>query len=130
MQLFAWMQHPAAPELNTSSQQSSLELQEQITGYVHHGGAYLDAYVEKWWEKVDLSTLEMSSSKFDILAQLFGTYPQGLNALALEDEEIVKYGFDIKSNIYMEYNEDQPSIDQQYELYTQAWQYEVKMRLG
>lgn len=61
---------------------------------VAEGVTLLDQHRPGWAGLLDLDQLDIVSTTFCVLAQLFGDYWAGKTALGIEDEEGWRYGFD------------------------------------
>lgn len=66
---------------------------------VARGAALLDAQEPDWWNgkdkpTIDLKTLNLGSTYYCVLGQVYGDYSDGLNELSLIDSS--PYGFDIE----------------------------------
>jgi hypothetical protein len=88
------------------------------------GATLLDAKAPDWLEKIDLDKLNVATHSFCVLAQVFGSYTEGLRKLGLTDEEAKNHGFQTR-------HERTP---QEHALYREqvnaAWRWEVIRRTG
>jgi hypothetical protein len=61
-----------------------MKISTQTMDSVKRGAALLDAGpIEKWWQKININTLEMASCTRCILGQLFNDYEDGLYLLKM-----------------------------------------------
>lgn len=74
----------------------------KIPANVERGAAFLDERVPGWEEKLNLRTLNVSSTRGCVLGQLhrknrgdYAAYARGLETLGLSDREAARLGFDI-----------------------------------
>ncbi len=59
---------------------------------IERGAARLDEKVPHWRKRI-IRPLNMGSSRFDILGQVYGAFHLGVHALGLHREEEVTHGF-------------------------------------
>lgn len=81
------------------------------------GASLLDSRVPDWFRQINTSELNLASTTYCTLGQLFGTYYDGLTALNVEgDDRRYYYGFS--------------TPDDNYEALTEAWLNEIASRLA
>lgn len=92
---------------------------------VFRAGVYLDRHVPNWYKRIDVIKLFMMSDLHCILAQLFGSYGKGQDALNLNDDECVALGLQIADpDAY-----DDVALAREFEKLDGAWAYEIDFRL-
>lgn len=90
----------------------------------HLGADLLDSIKQGWHLLVDRATLDQQRDLWCILAQLYGTYENGL--LELEDtltKSPLNFGFDIDQAV------ESFQISRYYEYLTLCWQHQIQARL-
>lgn len=63
----------------------------KLTDRYERGARLLDRRCPGWYERIDITKLDMKSGQYCVLGQLFGSFMRGLRKLGIEDE--VPYGF-------------------------------------
>ncbi|RJQ29323.1 hypothetical protein C4571_01695 [Candidatus Parcubacteria bacterium] len=53
----------------------------------------LDRKMPDWRSKVDMDKLDMMSSAWGLLEQVFGSQQKGLETLGISEEHLIQYGF-------------------------------------
>jgi hypothetical protein len=59
------------------------------------GAAFLDEEHPGWHTRIDADRLDMRNFENDVIGQLYGSYPMGLDELGLSDEQAWMFGFDV-----------------------------------
>lgn len=100
---------------------------------VKAGAEVLDAEDERWWLKIDLQDLDVTSYHHCVLGQLYGDYSTGLDILykgelAHYDEWAVAHGFDAKQKLVEHEDGGLVSNAEEYDALTRLWADEINVR--
>jgi hypothetical protein len=95
-----------------------VEIDEQVKSRVLNGIALLkEKHGEKWVEKIDLASFDISEGYSCVLGQVYGQYEKGLNKLRLYDNHAIEYGFNLDDVDYG----DGDDYDDKFEEEIRAW---------
>lgn len=89
-----------------------------VTDRVAAGSNWLDVIHRGWDEDINLDTLTIDSCDQCVLGQLFERYGDGLEALELDDDDAVEFGFD-------RHTSEHPDV---YDDLTAAWMDAIRAR--
>jgi hypothetical protein len=91
---------------------------------VNKGATLLDAVYPRWWENVDIDSLNMSNCRECVLGQLYILYTNGLNHLLGHHAHYTSadYGFTLIGN-------DRLGVYDSWENLREAWVVEIRLRI-
>ncbi|WP_433259264.1 hypothetical protein ACQPYK_49675 (plasmid) [Streptosporangium sp. CA-135522] len=98
--------------------------EQELSERIEQGAELLDQEYPEWFSEIDEGRLDLRSHCSDVLAQLFGSYKDGLRFLEMEYKEAQDHGLTILNE-----DGDVPDIDEQYIALTRLWREAINKRL-
>ena len=119
---------PAGVDVGRLTEKSALRalgmINEVAAAAAHLGAKLLDSVEGGWYTRVDPHTLDQNRDLWCVLAQVYGTYQNGLFALGhILEDAAVDFGFDSGAATL-----ERCQVPRYYEYLTICWQYEISRR--